>query len=155
MFPKVGPKPKIFGAHRHRAGGQQTVPVRIPQVFVASRGKGRPAGPAPVVHASRFAVHGRPIAQDVRVVRKSQAHQQRNGHQRTGKSSVPVFARLSLGAGSGWKISMRVNYKRFLLTAMFNFRMVLLYHRSARNRVECKQFDNLLLFFFYCFSSEC
>lgn len=109
MLPKAGPKPKVFGAHRHRAGGQQTVPVRVPQVVVAGRGKGRPAGPAPAIHASRLAVHGRPVAQDVRVVRKSQAHQQRNGHQRTGRSSV--FARERFSPGFGINLNARKSKK--------------------------------------------
>lgn len=85
MLPEIGPEPKVFGTHRHRTGGQQTVSVRVPQVIVAGRRQGRSSGPAPAVHASRLAVHGRSAAQNVRVVRKSQTHQQRDGHQWTGK----------------------------------------------------------------------
>lgn len=29
VLPEAGPKPKVFGAHRYRAGGQQTIPVRV------------------------------------------------------------------------------------------------------------------------------
>jgi len=57
VFPEAGPKPKVFGAHRHRTGGQQTVPVRVPQVIVAGGRQGRPTSPASAVHAPRFAVH--------------------------------------------------------------------------------------------------
>lgn len=80
VLQEVGSEPKVFGAHRHRTGGQQTVPVRVPQVVVAGRGQGGPAGPAPIVHPPGLSVHRRPAAQDVRVVRKSQTHQQRDGH---------------------------------------------------------------------------
>lgn len=85
VLPETGPQPKILGAHRHRAGGQQALPVRVPQVVVASGRQSGSASPAPPVHAPRLAVHRRPAAQDVRVVRKSQTYQQRNGHQRTSK----------------------------------------------------------------------
>lgn len=85
VLPKIRPEPKVFGTYRHRTGGQQTVPVRVPQVFVAGRGQGRSSGPAPAIHAPRLTVYGRSAAQNVRVVRKSQTHQQRNGHQWTGK----------------------------------------------------------------------
>lgn len=91
MLPEIGPQPKVLGPHRHRAGGQQTVPVRVPQVFVAGRGQSGPAGPAPAVHAPGLTVHGRSAAQDVRVVRKSQTYQQRDGHQRTGECGFRDF----------------------------------------------------------------
>jgi len=58
VLPEAGPKPKVFGAHRHCAGGQQTVPVRVPQVIVAGSRQGGSTSPTSAVHPPRFAVHG-------------------------------------------------------------------------------------------------
>jgi len=58
VLPEAGPKPKVFGAHRYRTGGQQTIPVRVPQVIVAGCRQGGSTSPASAVHSPRFTVHG-------------------------------------------------------------------------------------------------
>lgn len=53
----VAGRPAVRGAHGHRAGGQQAVPLRVPPLVVAGRGQGGSARAAPAVHAPRLAVH--------------------------------------------------------------------------------------------------
>lgn len=66
--------PAVRGAHGHRTGGQQALPLRVPPVIVAGGRQGGSACPTQAVHAPRLAVHGRSAAQAGRVLRKGQAH---------------------------------------------------------------------------------
>lgn len=92
----------VRGAHGHRAGGQQAVPVRVPPIVVAGGRQGGPASAAQAVHAPRLAVHRRSAPQTGRVLRKGQTHQQRDGQARTRK----CFANYDLRNGNVWE---RVN----------------------------------------------
>lgn len=73
-------------AHGHRARGQQTLQIRLPQVVVACGRQSGPSGALSTLHASRLAVYRRTAEEAGRLLRESQTHQQRDGQTRTRKS---------------------------------------------------------------------
>ena len=73
-WPEAGPA--VRSTPGHSPGGQQAVPVRVPQVLVAGGGQSGPEPPVPPVPAPGLPVHRGPAEEASRIVRKSQANQQ-------------------------------------------------------------------------------